>query len=305
MTAIAAGATDNGKRRAAATAKADVLIEALPWLDRFHGEIVVIKYGGHAMTDEDLRAGFAQDLVFLRYAGLRPVVVHGGGPQVTEFLERLGIESTFTAGLRVTTPETIDVVRMVLAGKVNKDIVSLVNRQRPFAVGLSGEDANLLTAQRKLAIVDGKPVDIGLVGDIVATDPGAILALIEDGRIPVISSVARGENGETFNVNAGTAAAALAVALGAAKLVVLTDVDGLYRDWPASTEVISQLGAAELAEILPTLSAGMIPKMEACLTAVRGGVPQAHVLDGRLKHAVLLEIFTDSGIGTMVIGEGK
>jgi acetylglutamate kinase len=305
MTTTAGGATEEGKRRAAATAKADVLIEALPWLDRFHGEIVVIKYGGHAMTDEDLRAGFAQDLVFLRYAGLRPVVVHGGGPQVTEFLERLGIESTFTAGLRVTTPETIDVVRMVLAGKVNKDIVSLVNRQRPFAVGLSGEDANLLTAQRKLAVVDGKPVDIGLVGDIVATDPGAIRALIEDGRIPVVSSVARGENGETYNVNADTAAAALAVALGAAKLVVLTDVDGLYRDWPASTEVISQLGAAELAEILPTLSAGMIPKMEACLTAVRGGVPQAHVLDGRLKHAVLLEIFTDSGIGTMVIGEGK
>jgi len=293
-------ATDNSKRREAATVKADTLIEALPWLDRFHGEIVVIKYGGHAMTDEELRAGFAQDLVFLRYAGLRPVVVHGGGPQVTEFLERLGIESTFTAGLRVTTPETIDVVRMVLAGKVNKDIVGLVNRYRPFAVGLSGEDANLFTAERKLAVVDGEPVDIGLVGDITRTDPGAIKALIDDGRIPVVSSVARGENGETFNVNADTAAAALAVALKAAKLVVLTDVDGLYRDWPASTEVISQLTAGELAELLPALSAGMIPKMEACLTAVRGGVPQAHVLDGRLKHAVLLEIFTDSGIGTMV-----
>jgi len=296
-------ATDNSKRREAATVKADTLIEALPWLDRFHGEIVVIKYGGHAMTDEELRAGFAQDLVFLRYAGLRPVVVHGGGPQVTEFLERLGIESTFTAGLRVTTPETIDVVRMVLAGKVNKDIVGLVNRYRPFAVGLSGEDANLFTAERKLAVVNGQPVDIGLVGDITRTDPGAIKALIDDGRIPVVSSVARGENGETFNVNADTAAAALAVALKAAKLVVLTDVDGLYRDWPASTEVISQLTAGELAELLPALSAGMIPKMEACLTAVRGGVPQAHVLDGRLKHAVLLEIFTDSGIGTMVMGD--
>jgi acetylglutamate kinase len=291
---------DNSKRREAATAKADTLIEALPWLDRFHGEIVVIKYGGHAMTDEDLRAGFAQDLVFLRYAGLRPVVVHGGGPQVTEFLDRLGIESTFTAGLRVTTPETIDVVRMVLAGKVNKDIVGMVNRYRPFAVGLSGEDANLFTAERKLAVVDGEAVDIGLVGDIVETDPGAVKALINDGRIPVVSSVARGENGETFNVNADTAAAALAVSLGAAKLVVLTDVEGLYRDWPASTEVISQITARELEAILPSLSAGMIPKMEACLTAVRGGVPQAHVLDGRLKHAVLLEIFTDSGIGTMV-----
>jgi acetylglutamate kinase len=288
-------------RRVAATAKAATLIEALPWLDRFHGETVVIKYGGHAMTEEDLRAGFAQDLVFLRYAGLRPVVVHGGGPQVTEHLDRLGIESVFTAGLRVTTAETIDVVRMVLAGKVNKDIVRLINRYGAFAVGLSGEDANLFTAERKLAVVDDEPVDIGLVGEIVETDPGAVRALIADGRIPVVSSVARGAAGEVYNVNADTAAAALAVALGAAKLVVLTDVAGLYRDWPASTEMICQLGAAELAQLLPTLSAGMIPKMEACLAAVRGGVPQAHVLDGRLKHAVLLEIFTDSGIGTMVV----
>jgi acetylglutamate kinase len=290
-------------RRAAATAKAGTLIEALPWLDRFHGQTVVIKYGGHAMTADELRAGFAQDLVFLRRAGLRPVVVHGGGPQVTGHLDRLGIESVFTAGLRVTTEDTIDVVRMVLNGKVNKDIVGLINRHGPYAVGLSGEDANLFTAERKYATVDGEFVDIGLVGEITSVDPAMVNALLDDGRIPVVSSIARGAGGAVYNVNADTAAAALAVALGAGKLVVLTDVEGLYRDWPNSDEVISQLDADDLAGLLPALSAGMIPKMEACLTAVKGGVPQAHVLDGRLSHAILLEIFTDSGIGTMVIGD--
>ncbi len=307
MTIVIAERKD-AARRAAATAKAGTLIEALPWLDRFHGETVVIKYGGHAMTAAELRAGFAQDLVFLKHAGLRPVVVHGGGPQVTGHLDRLGIESVFTAGLRVTTEETIDVVRMVLNGKVNKDIVGLINRNGPYAVGLSGEDANLFSAERKLAAVDGELVDIGLVGEITDVDPSMVRALLDNGRIPVISSVARGADGPdgagtVYNVNADTAAAALAVALGAAKLVVLTDVEGLYRDWPNSDEVISQLDADDLEKLLPALSAGMIPKMEACLTAVRGGVPHAHVLDGRLSHAILLEIFTDSGIGTMVIGE--
>ena len=284
-----------------ASAKASTLIEALPWLNRFHGRTVVIKYGGHAMADEALRLAFAQDLVFLRYAGLRPVVVHGGGPQITEQLDRLGVPTTFTAGLRVTTPEAMDIVRMVLSGKVNKDLVRLINRHGPFAVGVSGEDAATFTAVRKTAIVDGEPVDIGMVGEIAATDPGAIGALLDDGRIPVVSSVAGGEDGQVYNVNADTAAAALAVALGAAKLVVLTDVAGLYRDWPSTADVISQLTAGELERLLPGLAAGMIPKMQACLTAVRGGVPQAHVLDGRLSHAVLLEIFTDSGIGTMVL----
>ena len=307
MTIVIAEGKD-AARRAAATAKAGTLIEALPWLDRFHGETVVIKYGGHAMTADELRAGFAQDLVFLKHAGLRPVVVHGGGPQVTGHLDRLGIESVFTAGLRVTTEETIDVVRMVLNGKVNKDIVGLINRYGPYAVGLSGEDANLFTAERKLAAVDGELVDIGLVGEITEVDASMVRALLDDSRIPVISSVARGADGPdgastVYNVNADTAAAALAVALTAAKLVVLTDVEGLYRDWPNSDEVISQLDADDLEKLLPSLSAGMIPKMEACLTAVKGGVPHAHVLDGRLSHAILLEIFTDSGIGTMVIGE--
>jgi acetylglutamate kinase len=287
-----------------ASAKAATLIEALPWLNRFHGQTVVIKYGGHAMADEALRLAFAQDLVFLRYAGLRPVVVHGGGPQITEQLDRLGVQTTFTAGLRVTTPEAMEVVRMVLSGKVNKDIVRLINRHGPFAVGVSGEDASTFTAIRKAALVDGELVDIGLVGEIVSTSPGAIEALLADGRIPVVSSVASGQDGEAYNVNADTAAAALAVALGAAKLVVLTDVAGLYRDWPSSAEVISQLTVPQLEQLLPGLATGMIPKMEACLTAVRGGVPQAHVLDGRLSHAVLLEIFTDAGIGTMVVPEG-
>jgi acetylglutamate kinase len=311
-------------RVAAASVKAATLIEALPWLNRFHGQTVVIKYGGHAMAKEELRCAFAQDLVFLRYAGLHPVVVHGGGPQITEQLERLGVESSFTAGLRVTTPEAMEVVRMVLSGKVNKDIVGLINRHGPFAVGISGQDAGIFTAVRKAAIVDGQPVDIGLVGEIVTTGPEVIETLLADGRIPVVSSVASGENGEVYNVNADTAAAALAVALGAAKLVVLTDVAGLYRDWPASgdpasgdpasgdpasgdiasAEVISELSVGELEGLLPGLSAGMIPKMEACLTAVRGGVPRAHVLDGRLTHAILLEIFTDAGIGTMVLPEG-
>ncbi len=285
--------------------KAAALVEALSWLDRFHGQIVVIKCGGRTMADPTLRAAFAEDLVFLRRAGLRPVVVHGGGPQVTEQLGRLGIESTFAAGLRVTTPETIDVVRMVLAGKVNKDIVGQINRHGAFAVGMSGEDANLFTAVRKPAVVDGEPVDIGLVGGIVATDPGAVRALLADGRLPVVCSIARGHDGEVYNVNADSAAAALAVALGAAKLVVLTDVPGLYRDWPFSDEVISHITDAELDKLLPTLATGMIPKMEACLFAVRGGVPQAHVLDGRTHHAILLEIFTDSGIGTMVVPEAR
>ncbi len=293
--------TDNYDGRAGASAKAETLIEALPWMIRFHDQTVVIKYGGNAMTEEANSAAFAEDLVFLRYAGLRPVVVHGGGPQITEHLDRLGLETTFTAGLRVTTPEAMDVVRMVLTGKVNKDIVRLINRDGPFAIGMSGEDANLFTASRKLAMVDGEPVDIGLVGEIETTDPGAIRALIADRRIPVVSSVARGGDGEVYNVNADTAAAELAVALGAAKLMILTDVPGLYRTWPPTGDVIRRLGATELETMLPGLGSGMIPKMGACLTAVRGGVPQAHVVDGRQPHAVLLEIFTDSGTGTMVV----
>lgn len=300
MSAITPGA-EMRENRLGVMSKAETLIKALPWLERFHGTTVVIKYGGHAMTDEELRHSFAEDVVFLRYAGLKPVIVHGGGPQIDAALARSGIDSTFAAGLRVTTPEAMEVVRMVLTGQVQRDVVGLINRHGPFALGMSGEDAHLFTAERKHALVDGAAVDIGQVGEIVEVQVGAVRALLDDGRIPVVSSIARGDDGEVYNVNADTAAAALAVALDAAKLVVLTDVEGLYADWPDSDDVIDRLTADELAALLPELSAGMVPKMEACLAAVRGGVPQAHVLDGRVLHSLLLEIFTDEGIGTMVL----
>jgi acetylglutamate kinase len=293
--------TAGGTRSHEALAKAQVLTQALPWLSRFHGATVVVKFGGNAMVDDALKKAFAQDVVFLRYAGLRPVVVHGGGPQISRELEKAGLESTFAAGLRVTTPEAMEVVRMVLTGQVQREIVGLINAHGSFAVGISGEDGNTLLATQRLAEVDGARVDIGRVGDVTTVDPTLIIALLDNGRIPVVSSVARAEDGGVYNVNADTAAAALAVGLGAEKLVVLTDVEGLYADWPASDEVISQLSADELEKLLPALSSGMAPKMEACLRAVRGGVSAAHVLDGRVQHSLLLEVFTDEGIGTMVV----
>jgi acetylglutamate kinase len=287
--------------RATAATKAAVLVAALPWLERFHGRVVVIKFGGNAMTDDKLMQAFAEDVVFLRYAGIRPVVVHGGGPQITAALDKLGVVTEFKAGLRVTTPEAMDVVRMVLVGQVQRGIVGQLNAHGPFAVGLSGEDGRLFTAIRRTATVDGEQVDIGLVGEVSTVEPGVVQGLLADGRIPVVSSVARGADGEIYNVNADTAAAALAVALGAEKLVMLTDVEGLYANYPEDDEVIDRLTADQLAAMLPGLSSGMIPKMEACLQAVRGGVRSAHVLDGRLPHSVLLELVTDEGIGTMVI----
>jgi acetylglutamate kinase len=284
-----------------ALAKAATLLEALPWMERFHGKVVVVKYGGNAMTDDTLRKAFADDIVFLRLAGLKPVVVHGGGPQISTMLDRLGIASEFRGGLRVTTPEAMDVVRMVLVGQVGRELVGLVNHHGPFAVGLSGEDAGLFTARRQGVLIDGEDVDIGLVGDVAEVRPEAVHDLIDAGRIPVVSSVAPDRDGVVHNVNADTAAAALAVALDAEKLVVLTDVEGLYRDWPASSEVVGEITADELATMLPGLDSGMIPKMQACLRAVRGGVAEATVLDGRLPNSLLLEVFTDAGVGTMVV----
>ncbi|MDR1432096.1 MAG: acetylglutamate kinase [Propionibacteriaceae bacterium] len=295
-------ATDISKSDAkSARRKAAVLVEALPWLRQYTGKVIVIKYGGNAMVDERLKAAFAEDIVFLRLAGVKPVVVHGGGPQISAMLARLGIESEFKSGLRVTTPEAMDVVRMVLMGQVNRELVGLLNAHGPLAVGLSGEDAGLLTAERKGLSVDGQPVDLGLVGEVAKVRPETVLDLINAGRIPVIATVAPDEEGQVHNVNADTAAAALAVSLGAERLIVLTDVPGLYANWPDTSQLIREIGAAELRQMLPGLASGMVPKMEACLQAVDSGVPRATVMDGRVAHCVLLEIFTDEGVGTMVV----
>ena len=284
-----------------AQSKAATLIEALPWLERFHGATVVVKYGGNAMTDPKLQRAFAADMVFLRYAGIRPVVVHGGGPQITAMLDRLGVVTEFRGGLRVTSPEAMEVVRMVLVGQVGRELVGLLNAHGPLAVGMSGEDAGLFTAQRRGTVVDGEEVDLGLVGDVVDVNTDAIDDLIAAGRIPVVATVAPDVEGEVHNVNADTAAAALAAALGAERFIVLTDVEGLYADWPRTDEIISSLTADELRTLLPSLSSGMIPKMEACLSAVEKGVPLATIVDGRQPHSLLLEIFTDEGVGTMVV----
>jgi acetylglutamate kinase len=285
-----------------ALAKAQSIGDALPWLARHQGRTVVIKLGGHAMVDEDLTAAFARDVVFLRYAGLRLVVVHGGGPQIDAELARRGLEREFKAGLRVTSPPAMDVVRMVLAGQVQRELVGLINRFGPLAVGMTGEDADTLTAVRHVPWIDGEPVDVGRVGDITAVDTGALDSLLADGRIPVVSPLARSaEDGLVYNVNADTVAAALATALRAEALVMLTDVAGLYAGWPHSDEVIQRLTARELEKLLPDLSDGMVPKMTGCLHAVRGGVGAARVIDGRIPHSVLVEMSTDDGAAMVTV----
>jgi acetylglutamate kinase len=305
--------------------KAETLIEALPWIQRFSGTTMVVKYGGNAMVNDELRRAFAEDIVFLHHVGIRPVVVHGGGPQISAMLSRVGIESEFKGGLRVTTPEAMDVVRMVLTGQVGRELVGLINSHGPYAVGLSGEDAGLLRAVRTGAVVDGEEVDLGLVGEVVGVEPGAVLDILEAGRIPVISGVAPEvvvssaddagpsspgsaayqPTGQVLNVNADTAAAAVAVALEASRLVILTDVEGLYRNWPDKDSLVSQVSASELRGMLPGLASGMIPKMAACLKAVTEGVDRAAIVDGRSPHTMLLEIFTNAGVGTQVVPDGE
>ncbi len=283
--------------------KAQVLAEALPWLKALHGKIVVVKYGGNAMTDDLLKAAFAADMVFLRNCGIHPVVVHGGGPQISAMLKRLGIAGDFKGGFRVTTPEVLDVARMVLFGQVGRELVGLINAHGPYAVGVTGEDAQLFTAVRRSVLVDGVATDIGLVGDVEHVNAASILDLIAAGRIPVVSTIAPDIAGVVHNINADTAAAALAEALGAEKLLMLTDVEGLYTDWPNRDSLVSEIDADTLTQLLPQLESGMVPKIEACLRAVNGGVPSAHVIDGRVEHCVLVELFTDEGAGTKVVSK--
>jgi len=281
--------------------KASVLVEALPWLERFRNSTIVVKFGGNAMVNDELLIAFAADIAYLRLSGLRPVVVHGGGPQISAQLQARGLASEFVGGYRVTNAETMTVVRDVLINEVQHQLVQLINQHGDFAVGVSGDQGSLLTAVRRNALVDGELVDIGFVGDVTRVNPDSLLAIIESGQVPVVSTVALDAGGSLYNVNADTAASAIAVALGAEKFVVLTDVPGLYRNWPDISDLISQITVSELERMIGTLETGMVPKMEACLRAVTGGVPEATVVDGRQQHCVLLEVFTDEGVGTMVV----
>jgi acetylglutamate kinase len=284
--------------------KTAVLIESLPWLKQFHGSIIVVKFGGNAMVDEKLQRAFAEDMAYLHFAGIRPVVVHGGGPQISARLAELGIESEFRGGYRVTTPETIGVVRDVLSGTISHELAAMIDEHQPgLAVAVSGETEHLFGGRRRGAVVEGELVDLGLVGDVVDVDPAVVLDALAHGKIPVIASIAPDldEAGQSLNINADSAASALAVALGAAKLVILTDVAGLYSDWPNRDSLVSIIDTDELTELLPSLESGMIPKRTACLDAVHGGVAKAAIIDGRTPHSILVEIFTQGGIGTEVI----
>jgi acetylglutamate kinase len=287
---------------AMARVKAETLIESLDWLRQFHDKVIVIKFGGNAMVDEELKRAFAQDIAYLRYVGIKPIVVHGGGPQITARLAELGIESEFRGGMRVTDEKSIPVIRDVLRNQIGTELASLIEKAGASAQVLSGEDENLFKAVRVQAETKEGLVDIGLVGEVRSVNPRAVLNAIENSVVPVISSLAPNVEGQLLNVNADLAAASLAVAVGAEKLMVLTDVQGLYSDWPNKDSLISSISVEELRELLPKLETGMIPKMQACLQAVEGGVPKAHIIDGRTPHSILLEVFTKSGVGTQVTG---
>lgn len=284
------------KSRIATTmGKARIFSEAMPFIKAFRDTTVVIKYGGSAMVDDDLRSSFADDVAMLHYVGISPVIVHGGGPQISRAMGQRGIEPQWVDGLRITDAETIRVVQTTLAGEINPDIVRLVNTHGALAAGVNGLDANLFVA---------KPLDdrLGFVGEVTAVQPGLVLGLQAQGFVPVVAPLARGEDGEVYNLNADTAAGALATALGAPKLIYLTDVEGLYLDLGDEDSLISRTSVAELEELLASgsISAGMLPKLRSCIDAIDGGVASAHILDGRVQHSLLLEIFTPEGIGTMI-----
>ncbi|MDR2508796.1 MAG: acetylglutamate kinase [Candidatus Ancillula sp.] len=287
--------------------KTQILVDSLPWIQNFSGHIVVVKYGGNAMLSEELQHSFARDILFMHSVGIKPVVVHGGGPQISSMLSKLGIESEFRGGFRVTTAEAMDVVRMVLTGKISRELVGMINanshNKKGLAVGISGEDGGMFKAVRKLTRGSlDETLDLGLVGQIVSVDPSAVQDLLDSGRIPVISTVAPSitDPKEVLNVNADVAAGKLAEGLKAKKLVILTDVEGLYERYPDKSTLISQIGSDDLEAMMPNLQTGMIPKMQACLDAVKNGVSGAHIIDGREPHSLLAEIFTDEGIGTYV-----
>jgi acetylglutamate kinase len=286
--------------QALARLKAETLIESLDWLREFHGRIVVVKFGGNAMVDEQLQLAFAQDMAYLRFVGVKPVVVHGGGPQITARLAEIGIESEFRAGMRYTDEKTMSVVRDVLRNTISKNLANFIEESGAQTVVLSGEDDSLFRAVKvKGQTLEGE-VDLGLVGEVKTVNPRAVLQALDQGKVPVISSVAPSNQGQLLNVNADLAASALAIALGADKLMVLTDVSGLYANWPEIDSLLSEISISELTELMPKLESGMIPKMQACLRAVQGGVPKAHIIDGRQPHSILLEIFTKAGVGTQV-----
>ncbi len=286
--------------------RADILLEALPYIRRFYNKVIVIKYGGHAMIDDELKDMFARDLVMMKYVGIHPVVVHGGGPQIGGYLKKLGKESKFIQGMRVTDEETMDIVEMVLVGKVNKEIVGLINKHGGKAVGLSGKDGNLISADKyflsaeKAKDTPPEIIDIGLVGKVKEINGGLIESLFRDGFIPVIAPTGAGENGETYNINADIVAGAVASALNAEKLVLLTDVPGVLD---AEKSLINTMNNEKALEMIDSgvIQGGMFPKVKCCLKALRGGVGKAHIIDGRLKHAILLEMFTDKGIGTEIV----